>query len=261
MAHFRTAVVERRSAARERAGAGPPARSPSGGRNGRRSRPGSASAGGCSPRSTGEVQRLIAAQQAAAAARAASAAQQQAADAQTQTAAGVRRRPPIGATAVTPEGAAVAPAPGHSGVVGVALQYLGTPYVWAGASPGGFDCSGLVMYAYAQVGVSLPHSSYAMWDEGVAVPQGPARAGRHRLLRRARARRDLHRRRRVRPRAAHRDGRAGLEPRSGLLRGLLRRGEAHRLASREAAPANRAVCTRPRRGRPGRRTRAAQERV
>ena len=32
---------------------------------------------------------------------------------------------------------------------------------WAGAAPGGFDCSGLVMYAYSQVGVSLPHSSYA----------------------------------------------------------------------------------------------------
>ena len=36
-------------------------------------------------------------------------------------------------------------------------------------SPGGFDCSGLVMYAYQQVGVSLPHSSYAMWNYGVPV--------------------------------------------------------------------------------------------
>jgi cell wall-associated NlpC family hydrolase len=53
----------------------------------------------------------------------------------------------------------------------VALSYLGTPYVWGGASPGGFDCSGLVMYAYAQVGVSLPHSSYALWNVGVSVPR------------------------------------------------------------------------------------------
>ena len=58
----------------------------------------------------------------------------------------------------------------YAAAANVALQYLGTPYVWAGASPGGFDCSGLVMYAYAQLGVSLPHSSYAMWNSGVPVP-------------------------------------------------------------------------------------------
>ena len=84
---------------------------------------------------------------------------------------------------------------------GVALSYLGTPYVWAGSSPGGFDCSGLVMYAYSQMGVSLPHSSYAMWSDGVVGADGPARARRPRLLRRPRPRRALHRRRRVRPRA------------------------------------------------------------
>jgi cell wall-associated NlpC family hydrolase len=69
-----------------------------------------------------------------------------------------------------PDISASMPASSYSGAAGVALQYLGTPYVWAGASPGGFDCSGLVMYAYQQVGVSLPHSSYAMWNSGVAVP-------------------------------------------------------------------------------------------
>ena len=90
----------------------------------------------------------------------------------------------------------------------IALSQLGTPYVWGGAAPGGFDCSGLVMWAYAQVGVSLPHSSYALWNYGVPVSRGPARAGRHRVLRRARPRRHLHRRRRVRPGAAHRRRRA-----------------------------------------------------
>jgi cell wall-associated NlpC family hydrolase len=57
------------------------------------------------------------------------------------------------------------------------MQYLGTPYVWAGAAPGGFDCSGLVMYAYQQVGVSLPHSSYAMWDYGVPVSRDQLEPG------------------------------------------------------------------------------------
>jgi cell wall-associated NlpC family hydrolase len=73
------------------------------------------------------------------------------------------------AAAAQPQPEVQAPSSSYGGVVGVAMQYLGTPYVWGGASPGGFDCSGLVMYAYAQVGVSLPHSSYAQYGMGVPV--------------------------------------------------------------------------------------------
>ena len=83
----------------------------------------------------------------------------------------------VGASAQTPEGATVIPPSSYGGVVGVALSYQGVPYVWGGASPGGFDCSGLVMYSYAQVGVSLPHSSYAQYNVGVAVPRDQLQPG------------------------------------------------------------------------------------
>lgn len=54
--------------------------------------------------------------------------------------------------------------------VAIAMQYLGTPYVWGGSSPGGFDCSGLTSYAYGQVGISLSHFTGDQWNEGVHVP-------------------------------------------------------------------------------------------
>jgi peptidoglycan DL-endopeptidase CwlO len=63
-----------------------------------------------------------------------------------------------------------APAPRYGHVVGIALQYLGVPYVWGGSSPStGFDCSGFVMYVFAQVGVSLPHHAASQWSYGTPV--------------------------------------------------------------------------------------------
>ena len=85
--------------------------------------------------------------------------------------------PVVGASASTPEGSSVAPPATHGGVVGVAMRYLGVPYVWGGASPRGFDCSGLVMYAFAQVGVSLPHSSYAQYGMGTPVSMSQLQPG------------------------------------------------------------------------------------
>jgi len=54
-------------------------------------------------------------------------------------------------------------------VVQAALTQVGSAYVWGGAAPGGFDCSGLVMWAFQQAGISLPHSSQAMAHGGQPV--------------------------------------------------------------------------------------------
>ena len=62
-------------------------------------------------------------------------------------------------------------------VVSLAMQYLGVRYVWGGASPNGFDCSGLVQYVFAKVGVSLPHSSRMQYDCGTHVSRSNLRAG------------------------------------------------------------------------------------
>ena len=73
---------------------------------------------------------------------------------------------------------APAPAPSsHSSVVSVALQYLGVPYVWGGASPSGFDCSGLTMYAYAKVGVYLPHNAAMQYGMGTPVSRSQLAPG------------------------------------------------------------------------------------
>jgi len=70
------------------------------------------------------------------------------------------------------------PPPSHyGGVVGIAMHYLGTPYVWGGASPSGFDCSGFTMYVYAQVGVSLPHNAAAQYGYGSPVSRGDLQPG------------------------------------------------------------------------------------
>jgi peptidoglycan DL-endopeptidase CwlO len=76
-----------------------------------------------------------------------------------------------------PSGSAPAPAPSHGGVVGIAMQYLGVPYVWGGASPSGFDCSGFTMYVYAQVGVSLPHNAAAQYGYGSPVSRSELAPG------------------------------------------------------------------------------------
>jgi peptidoglycan DL-endopeptidase CwlO len=83
----------------------------------------------------------------------------------------------VGVAAATAEGTIVAPPNTHGGVVGIAMRYLGVPYVWGGSSPRGFDCSGLVAYVFGQIGISLPHSTYALWNVGVPVSRDQLQAG------------------------------------------------------------------------------------
>lgn len=59
----------------------------------------------------------------------------------------------------------------NAAAVTVALHQLGVPYVWGGADPSGFDCSGLPAYAYARVGKAVPHYTKAIW---AAFPHVPA---------------------------------------------------------------------------------------
>ena len=74
-------------------------------------------------------------------------------------------------------GSSAPPPATHSSVVSIALQYLGVPYVWGGASPSGFDCSGLTMYAYAKVGVYLPHNAAMQYGMGTPVSQSQLAPG------------------------------------------------------------------------------------
>jgi cell wall-associated NlpC family hydrolase len=80
--------------------------------------------------------------------------------------------PSAGAPTVT------APASGGAATaVAAAKSKLGSPYVWAAAGPSSFDCSGLTMWAWAQAGVSLPHSSSMQYSSGTKVSTSSLQPG------------------------------------------------------------------------------------
>ena len=84
-------------------------------------------------------------------------------------------------TSTAPTTTAAAPTaplpPGHPEAASIALKYLGVKYQWGGATPAGFDCSGLVMYVYAQLGIILPHYAAAQYGLGVPVPKSELQPG------------------------------------------------------------------------------------
>jgi peptidoglycan DL-endopeptidase CwlO len=66
---------------------------------------------------------------------------------------------------------------GGGSAVSAARGAIGTPYAYGGSTPAGFDCSGLVVYAFGKAGVSLPRTSFAQFGAGSAVDRASIQAG------------------------------------------------------------------------------------
>lgn len=62
-------------------------------------------------------------------------------------------------------------------ILEIATRYLGTPYLYGGNSPRGFDCSGFTQYVYQQVGIELPHSSKGQAQSGYKIEVSDLREG------------------------------------------------------------------------------------
>ena len=65
----------------------------------------------------------------------------------------------------------------NSSVVAIAMQYVGSPYVWGASGPSAFDCSGFTSYVYAQVGINLPRTSGEQAVAGTQVSASEAQPG------------------------------------------------------------------------------------
>ena len=65
----------------------------------------------------------------------------------------------------------------NSAVVAIAEKYLGTPYVWGGTSPKGFDCSGFTQYVYSKIGKQIGRTTVAQESAGTQIPVSQAQAG------------------------------------------------------------------------------------
>jgi cell wall-associated NlpC family hydrolase len=86
---------------------------------------------------------------------------------------------PASRAEVRPAPVAVAAPPSAAGsaVAEIALRYQGVPYVTGGATPDGFDCSGFVMFVYAQLGIALPHQTESYPGVGTQVSAADAQVG------------------------------------------------------------------------------------
>lgn len=69
------------------------------------------------------------------------------------------------------------PKPLNEQAVDIAKLYIGVPYVWGGTTPDGFDCSGLVQYAYRQIGINISRTTYTQVNDGYYVAKDSLRKG------------------------------------------------------------------------------------
>jgi cell wall-associated NlpC family hydrolase len=62
-------------------------------------------------------------------------------------------------------------------IINYAFTFLGTPYLWGGTTPQGFDCSGFIQYVYAHFGIKVDRTTYQQIKDGVEVPKGKIQPG------------------------------------------------------------------------------------
>jgi cell wall-associated NlpC family hydrolase len=98
------------------------------------------------------------------------------ADAQPQPQPPAEPAPPASTPSPAPPSAGGLPG-AHPEAAAIAARYLGVPYVWGGATPAGFDCSGLVAYVYAQIGIALPHYTVAQWNATTPISMSDIQPG------------------------------------------------------------------------------------
>ena len=84
---------------------------------------------------------------------------------------------PAASAEESPAPASPAPASSAGSIAALAMQYVGSPYVWGASGPSAFDCSGLVSYVYGQFGTSLPHSSEGIRSAGTPISAAEAQPG------------------------------------------------------------------------------------